>query len=162
MVGYLRWSCSEQKRTENHNMHLRYLFFIIIYLAKYTIIFVIYKYGFIILLNATVVFYDLRFDHQKCLSCKIVQNALTMVLHTSHELNQKQSKIKNNLKLTWGCDVMLWGHNEYVWGQRSILEHVWHSEVTMNYIRGLDMSLEVKTNKIRNITVKIIITVIHN
>ena len=35
------------------------------------------------------------------------------------------SQNQNSLKSIWGRDVMLWSHNEYAWGQRSILGHVW-------------------------------------
>ena len=55
-------------------------------------------------------------------------------------------KIKTALKLIWGCDVVLWGHDEYSWGQRSIPGHVFPSEATMNMheVRGWDFKLEVK------------------
>ena len=73
-------------------MHLRYVFFfIIIYLTKYTIIFVINKYEFITLFNATGVIPRRKLwslcETQKCPSCTIVQNALTMVLHSPHEMS---------------------------------------------------------------------------
>ena len=45
-----------------------------------------------------------------------------------HQGNENQNK----LKLTWGCVVILQGHDEYAWGQRSIQEHIWPSEVTIN------------------------------
>ena len=55
-------------------------------------------------------------------------------------------KTKTALKLIWGCYVILWGHDEYAWGQRSIPGHVWPSEVTtdMHDVRGWDFLLEVK------------------
>ena len=55
--------------------------------------------------------------------------------------------IKTTLKLIWGCDIILWGHNEYVWGQRSVPGHVCPSEVTMNMheVRGYYFLLEIKT-----------------
>ena len=51
------------------------------------------------------------------------------------------------MKLIWGFSVILWGHDEYAWGQRSVPGHVLPSEVTINTheIRVWDFSLEVKT-----------------
>ena len=55
-------------------------------------------------------------------------------------------KIKTALQFIWGCDVILWGHDEYSWGKRSILERVRHSKVTVNMheVKGWDFSLDVK------------------
>ena len=57
----------------------------------------------------------------------------------------RSMKIKTALKLIWGFDVILWGHNEYAWGQMSVPGQVWPSEVTMNMheVRGWDFLLEV-------------------
>ena len=59
-----------------------------------------------------------------------------------HQVNENQ----NRFEWIWGCDVILLGHDEYAWSQRSILGHVWPSEVTMNMheVRGWNFLLEVK------------------
>ena len=56
-------------------------------------------------------------------------------------------KINTALKLIWEFDGILWDHDEYAWGKRSVPGHVWPSEVTMNMqeVRGWDFSLEGKT-----------------
>ena len=55
-------------------------------------------------------------------------------------------KIKTALKLIWGFDVILWGHDAFDWDQRSVPGHMWPSEDMMNMheVRGWDFSLEVK------------------
>ena len=61
-----------------------------------------------------------------------------------HQGNNNQNSFEMNLR---GLTFILWGHDEYAWGQRSISGHVWPSEITMNMyeVRGWDFSLEVKT-----------------
>ena len=50
------------------------------------------------------------------------------------------------LKLICRCDIMLWGHDECAWGQKSIPGHMWPLEVIMNMheVRGWDKTLEFK------------------
>ncbi len=62
LTMFLHWTKKEQKIT-TCTYDIYFFFLIIIYSAKYTVIFVIYKYEFITLLNARVVFPWPRLDH---------------------------------------------------------------------------------------------------
>ena len=58
--------------------------------------------------------------------CVTVNNDLLAIFMSQAKMQLRQvNENQNNLKLIWGCDVMLWGHNEYTWCQRSILGQVW-------------------------------------
>ena len=96
---YLRWSCSEKQKQKNiksqHALTIS-IFFIIILLST---IYYNFCYLQVRIYNTTQCyssFYDQALcKTQKCLFCIIVENALTMVLHSPHELIYSTSQCGN-------------------------------------------------------------------